>query len=167
MCFTFHMDPITTAIEGLKGGQAAMARLLGVKPQAVNQWAKGRRPIPARHVLAIEAATGVSRHVLRPDVFGPAHTARANASPAPTEIKVLVDSRMSKRALREKLGLSTDKLLAKVLQLPVEQVSDWADEDMVPALPQVMKLLGHPEQQEPAKPTHDPDADRIAPIEVA
>ncbi|OBU55480.1 hypothetical protein A9K70_20840 [Stenotrophomonas maltophilia] len=75
---------------------------------------------------------------------------------------------MSKRALRAKLGLSTDKQLAKVLQLPVEEVSAWADEDMVPALPQVLQLLGHSEQQEPAKPANDdPDADRIAPIEVA
>lgn len=39
---------------------------------------------------------------------------------------------------------------------------------MVPALPQVLQLLGHSEQQEPAKPANDdPDADRIAPIEVA
>ncbi len=73
---------------------------------------------------------------------------------------------MSKRALRARLGLSSDAHLAKVLDLPVEQVSGWADEDMVPALPQVMKLLGDAEQPEP--PANDaPDADRIAPIEVA
>lgn len=85
-----------------------------------------------------------------------------------TTIRHLVDSRMSKRALRARLGLSNDAHLAKVLNLPVEQVSGWADEDMVPALPQVMKLLGHREQREPAKPANeDPDADRIAPIEVA
>ncbi|MBB5530881.1 hypothetical protein GGD72_001659 [Stenotrophomonas maltophilia] len=81
-------------------------------------------------------------------------------------IRHLVDSRMSKRALRAKLGLSTDKQLAKVLQLPVEDVSAWADEDMVPALPQVMKLLGDAAQPEPPA-NDDPDADRIAPIEVA
>lgn len=76
--------------------------------------------------------------------------------------------RISKRALRAKLGLSTDKQLAKVLKLPVEQVSGWADDEMVPALPQVMRLLGHPVQLEPAKPANDdPDAGRIAPIEVA
>ncbi|OJH80134.1 MAG: hypothetical protein BSK19_07640 [Stenotrophomonas maltophilia] len=75
---------------------------------------------------------------------------------------------MNKGALRARLGLSTDKQLAKLLKLPVEQVEAWADDDMVPALPQVMRLLGHPEQQVPAKPANDdPDADRIAPIEVA
>ncbi|MEN6650721.1 hypothetical protein [Stenotrophomonas hibiscicola] len=83
-------------------------------------------------------------------------------------IRHLVDSRMSKRALRARLGVANDKQLAKVLQLPVEEVSAWEDEDMVPALPQVLQLLGHSEQQEPAKPANDdPDADRIGPIEVA
>jgi len=92
----------------------------------------------------------------------------AEDAPATAEIRALVDSQMSKRALRARLGLSTDKQLAKVLQLPAEQVEGWVDEDMVPALPQVMKLLGHAEQQEPAQPANeDPDANRIAPIEVA
>ncbi|WP_164116142.1 transcriptional regulator [Stenotrophomonas maltophilia] len=65
------MNAIATAIEKLGTGQAGIARLLGVSPQAVNQWVSSNRPVPPRHVLAIEAATGVSRHLLRPDVFGP------------------------------------------------------------------------------------------------
>jgi DNA-binding transcriptional regulator YdaS (Cro superfamily) len=150
--------PILKAIEVL-GGQAAMARTLRVHPALVSQWATGRRPVAARHILAIEAAAGVSRHVLRPDVFGEGEAA---------EGRQVTSSGATKRALRARLGLSTDKQLAKVLQLPVEQVSGWADEDIVPALPEVMKLLGHTGQQEPTKPANDdPDADRIAPIEVA
>lgn len=66
------MNAIATAIEKLGAGQAGIARLLGVTPQAVNQWVSGTRPVPPRHVLVVEAATGVSRHLLRPDVFGPA-----------------------------------------------------------------------------------------------
>ncbi|MDV3469039.1 YdaS family helix-turn-helix protein [Stenotrophomonas sp. C3(2023)] len=66
------MNAIAIAIEKYGTGQAGIARLLSVTPQAVNQWTSGSRPVPARHVLAIEAATGVSRHYLRPDVFGPA-----------------------------------------------------------------------------------------------
>jgi len=65
------MNAIATAIEKLGTGQAGIARLLGVTPQAVNQWVSGSRPVPPRHVLVVEAATGVSRHLLRPDVFGP------------------------------------------------------------------------------------------------
>ncbi|MBH1367906.1 helix-turn-helix domain-containing protein [Stenotrophomonas maltophilia] len=165
------MNPIAIAIEKSGAGQAGIARLLGVSPQAVNQWVSGIRPVPSRHVLAIEAASGISRHELLPEVFGPGPDAVAPLSSAASGCQAasaLVDSRMSKRALGSRLGLSSDAHLAKVLGLPVEQISGWADEDMVPALPQVMKLLGHPEQQEPAKPANeDPDADRIAPIEVA
>lgn len=150
-----------------------MARLLGVKPQAVNQWAKGRRPIPARHVLAIEAATGVSRHVLRPDVFGSTDAACERPLAAGRHVQPIarlraeVDSRMSKRGLRARLGLSTDRQLAKVLQLPTEQVESWAEEGALPALPQIQRLLGVQEQP-PAQPApHDPDENRYAPLEVA
>jgi DNA-binding transcriptional regulator YdaS (Cro superfamily) len=73
------MDAITEAVSRTEGGQAALARALGVTPQAVSQWVKGTRPVPPRHALAIELATGVSRHDLRPDVFGsaPADTEKA------------------------------------------------------------------------------------------
>lgn len=51
------------------GGQSALARLLELKSQgSVSGWiAAGRAP--AERVLAIEAATGVSRHRLRPDLY--------------------------------------------------------------------------------------------------
>lgn len=71
-CFSIAMDAIADAISKVEGGQAALARHLGVTPQAVNQWVTKTRPVPARLVLAIESLTGVSRHVLRPDVFGDA-----------------------------------------------------------------------------------------------
>ncbi|MGH8523807.1 MAG: transcriptional regulator, partial [Gammaproteobacteria bacterium] len=59
------------AIE-LLGSQAALARCVGIRPQAVQQWAiKGR--VPAARCLSVEQATRgrVSRYDLRPDVFGP------------------------------------------------------------------------------------------------
>ncbi|MCU1179887.1 helix-turn-helix domain-containing protein [Stenotrophomonas maltophilia] len=165
------MNPIATAIEKSGAGQAGIARLLGVSPQAVNQWVSGIRPVPSRHVLAIEAASGISRHELLPEVFGPAPDAVAplrSAASGSHAASALVESRMSKRALRSRMGLSSDAHLAKVLGLPVEQVSGWADEDIVPALPQVMKLLGHTDQQAPAVPRNDdPDADRIGPVDTA
>lgn len=50
------------------GGISALAKLLGMKKQAVWQW----RKCPPKRVLAVEAATGgvVTRHRLRPDVYG-------------------------------------------------------------------------------------------------
>lgn len=64
------MNAITTACVFV-GGQVAMAALIGVTPQAINQWVKTGR-VPAERCRAIEAATGVqvTRYDLRPDVFG-------------------------------------------------------------------------------------------------
>ncbi len=74
---------------------------------------------------------------------------------------------MSKRALRARLGLSTDKQLAKVLQLPTEQVESWAEEGALPGLPQIQRLLGVQEQPQAQPVPHDPDENRYAPLEVA
>ena len=51
------------------GSQSALARALGVSPQAVNQWLKSK--VPAERVLDIEFATNgqVTRHDLRPDLY--------------------------------------------------------------------------------------------------
>lgn len=61
--------PIQKAIDAV-GGQGALARLLKVHPALVSQWRTGRRPVAAHHILSIEAMTQVSRHELRPDIFG-------------------------------------------------------------------------------------------------
>lgn len=79
-----------------------------------------------------------------------------------------VVGRISKRALREKLGLSTDMQLAKVLKLPTELVETWAEEDQVPSIPQVLRLLGIEEPPPSMAPViHDPDANRIGPVDTA
>lgn len=49
------------------GGIVALAKALALTKGAVSQWER----VPAEHVLAVEGLTGFSRHVLRPDVFGP------------------------------------------------------------------------------------------------
>lgn len=53
------------------GSAAALARKLKISRWAVCKWEE----VPPRRVLAVEAATGISRHELRPDVFGPAEAA--------------------------------------------------------------------------------------------
>ena len=53
--------------------QAALAARLGVQPPAVCKWERGR--IPPERVLDIERETGISRHDLRPDIYGPAQAA--------------------------------------------------------------------------------------------
>lgn len=51
--------------------QSALARQLGVTPQAIEGWKK-RNQVPAERVLDIERITGgcVSRYELRPDLYG-------------------------------------------------------------------------------------------------
>lgn len=48
------------------GGAGRLASALGISRQAVLAWKR----IPANRVLAVEALTGISRHKLRPDIFG-------------------------------------------------------------------------------------------------
>jgi TorA maturation chaperone TorD len=47
------------------GGVGALARALGIAQPSVSNWQR----IPAERVLAVEALTGVSRDVLRPDLY--------------------------------------------------------------------------------------------------
>lgn len=90
-----------------------------------------------------------------------------DGSPEGATIRHLVDSRMSKRALRAKLGMDSDRHLATLLQLPLEEVAAWPEEGVLPALPQIQRLLGV-EPQAAAEPANeDPDANRIAPVDTA
>jgi hypothetical protein len=64
---------VGAAIETVKPRtQARLAGLLGVSPMAVSQWK--RRGLPVDRCLQLERITGgaVTRHQMRPDVFGPA-----------------------------------------------------------------------------------------------
>lgn len=62
-------NPLLRACE-IVGGQAALARLLDVKPPTVNEWIKGGRRVPAPRCPQIERATDrqVTCEQLRPDV---------------------------------------------------------------------------------------------------
>jgi TorA maturation chaperone TorD len=48
------------------GGVGALARKIGIAQPSVSNWSH----VPAERVLSVEAATGVSRAVLRPDLYG-------------------------------------------------------------------------------------------------
>lgn len=63
-----QQQALTQAVNRM-GSQSAMARLCGVSQSAVWKWLAEEMALPAEHVLAVEAATGVSRHELRPDLY--------------------------------------------------------------------------------------------------
>lgn len=63
------MENVCEIAKEKAGGPAALAKALGgLTSQAVSQW----RKVPPERVLDVERITGISRHELRPDVFGKA-----------------------------------------------------------------------------------------------
>jgi len=49
-------------------GYRILATAMGCRWQTVQKWTSYQR-IPAERVFAVEKATGISRHVLRPDIY--------------------------------------------------------------------------------------------------
>ncbi|UQA69566.1 helix-turn-helix transcriptional regulator [Stenotrophomonas maltophilia] len=157
------MDPIA-AIDELRAARLtdeAIASAVGVRQSTINRIRNGkRRPSYAvgKALVDLAAARRRKRRTTQP---------KGNASRPIKDLGPLLDSRMSKRALRARLGLSTDKRLATVLKLPIEQVEGWSEEGALPALPQIQRLLGVQEQPQAQPEPHDPDENRYAPLEVA
>ena len=63
------MNGLTKAIKSA-GTATNLATMLGIKPMSVSRW-KNRYQgvVPAARVLQIHAATGVTPHELRPDLY--------------------------------------------------------------------------------------------------
>src|SRR3954471_16584787 len=61
-------DPGLDQAIAAAGGVGALARKIGIAQPSVSNWSR----VPAERVLAVEAVTGVSRGVLRPDLYGEA-----------------------------------------------------------------------------------------------
>ncbi|EMI48878.1 CI repressor [Stenotrophomonas maltophilia AU12-09] len=130
-------------------------------------------------VNELAAEMGVTANAVREIRAGRTRSPRADAAfrlaamkPRATAASVVsmrteIDSRMSKRALRARLGLASDKHLATLLQLPAAQVEGWPEEGVLPALPQIQRLLGgEAKPPDPVAPT-DFDHDRIVPVDAA
>ena len=62
------MDTPIAKATRVAGGQSALARMMGVSPQADQQWNATNR-IPAERVLDVEMHTGVPREELRHDLY--------------------------------------------------------------------------------------------------
>jgi hypothetical protein len=59
------------------GGVTELARQLQISQPSVSNWTR----VPAERVLLVEAATGVDRKILRPDLY-----AESDAAPEPDDI---------------------------------------------------------------------------------
>lgn len=60
------MEKIIDDIIDRAGSKAKLARHLGIKHSSLYNW----RRVPAARVIEIEKLTGISRHKIRPDIFG-------------------------------------------------------------------------------------------------
>src|SRR5580765_7016692 len=58
-------DPGLSAAIQAASGVSKLARRVGVSQPSVSNWDK----VPAERVLVVEAATGIDRKVLRPDLY--------------------------------------------------------------------------------------------------
>lgn len=62
-------EALARAID-VAGGQVALSRRIGARQNTIHYWLhKTRFGVAAEFVLAIESATGVPRHALRPDLY--------------------------------------------------------------------------------------------------
>jgi TorA maturation chaperone TorD len=89
------------------GGVSELARQLGISQPSVSNWAR----VPAERVVAVEAATGVNRSVLRPDLYG--------GEAASDAIDEMEEARAQEYALIGSLLLHSpdERLLAALSQL--------------------------------------------------
>jgi len=62
------MEQLLRYLDEKRGRRLALARALNCRPSAISQWDR----VPVDRVADVERLTGISRHELRPDVFGPA-----------------------------------------------------------------------------------------------
>lgn len=69
MCKEAMRDALEKAVKK-EGSRGRVAKKLGISRQATIFWEK-LGYVPARHVLALEKMSGVSRYTLRPDIYGP------------------------------------------------------------------------------------------------
>ena len=72
---------VDRAIE-IAGGQLKLAKAIGSAQQTISFWkTKAAAKVPAERCVAIEAATGVLRQELRPDIFGPPPSGEGRTKP--------------------------------------------------------------------------------------
>jgi TorA maturation chaperone TorD len=65
---TLMADPGLEEAIRAAGGTTELARRIGISQPSVSNWSR----VPAERVIAVEAATGIERVVLRPDLYEPA-----------------------------------------------------------------------------------------------
>lgn len=69
------MDQFASWLDERRGRQAELAAALKITSGAISQWSQ----VPPERALEVERITGISRHDLRPDIFGPSNLEKATS----------------------------------------------------------------------------------------
>lgn len=69
------METLRAYLKSVRGRASDLAKKLKMHPSALSQWTQ----VPAERVRDVERLTGIPRHDLRPDLFGPAPKRRRAA----------------------------------------------------------------------------------------
>jgi TorA maturation chaperone TorD len=113
------------------GGVTELARRIGIAQPSVSNWSR----VPAERVLAVEAATGVERAVLRPDLYGAQPLALDDVDAARAKEYALLAvllTRAPDAALLKRLAmLRGDATPLGVAHAGLAQAADGGDADAV------------------------------------
>jgi antitoxin CcdA len=95
-----------------------LAKVLGLKHPSLARWQRNGR-VPADRVLAVEAATGVPREQLRPDLY------------AVSAVGGFAEAQAPFAAEARALGLDPETIAAKALQdaIRAEKARRWLEEN--------------------------------------
>lgn len=117
------------------GGVTRLAERLGLAHPSVLRWQRSGR-IPADRVAAVEAATGVPRSRLRPDLFaGEAHAGFAETqAPFATEARALgLDPEaIARKAIRDAIKSEKERRWLEENREAIAAHNEWVEKHGVP-----------------------------------
>ena len=113
------------------GGVTELARRVGVSQPSISNWSR----VPAQRVLAVEAATGITRGVLRPDLYGAEAAPLEDADAARRQeyafLAALLASAPDVALLRGLAELRGDQTPLGVAHAALAEAAGAADPEMV------------------------------------
>lgn len=123
-------DPgLAAAIEAAGSGRE-LGRRLGLSGGAIAQWTR----VPSERVAEVEAATGVPRHRLRPDLFAMPPGFAETQAPFATEARALgLDpDAIAQKAIRDAIKAEKERRWLEENREAIEAQNAWVEKHGVP-----------------------------------